>query len=154
MISVIVLKTVQFWFYNAIITVEPPQMVTSQQRPPPYYSQFLLSPKCCFTIYLTSPQHLPPYSSHCYTTPLVAVVERFHCNVSKRYWWMANNEGPDQTATWGAVWSGSALFAQTCLPQYLENYVVVRKFFNFVTLIKAKFRPVQEMVLGKLSSQV
>ena len=28
---------------------------------------------------------------------------------------IANNVDPDQTAPPGAVWSGSALFAQTCL---------------------------------------
>ena len=32
---------------------------------------------------------------------------------------MANSEYPDQTAPLGAVLSGSALFAQTCLSQYL-----------------------------------
>ena len=38
-----------------IYTVEPPRTVTSQQQPPPYNSQFLISPKYSFTIYLTSP---------------------------------------------------------------------------------------------------
>ena len=33
---------------------------------------------------------------------------------------MTNREDPDQTAPWGAVWSGSALFAQTYLSQYLK----------------------------------
>ena len=33
---------------------------------------------------------------------------------------MANSVCPGQTAPQGAVWSGSALFAQTYLPQYLE----------------------------------
>ena len=33
---------------------------------------------------------------------------------------ITNREDPDQTAPWGAVWSGSALFAQTYLSQYLE----------------------------------
>ena len=32
---------------------------------------------------------------------------------------MANNVDPDQTAPLGAVWSGSALFAQTCLSENL-----------------------------------
>ena len=32
---------------------------------------------------------------------------------------IANSIDPDQTAPLGAVWSGSALFAQTCL---YENY--------------------------------
>ena len=36
-------------------TVEPPQTVTSQQQTPPYNSQFSVSLKCSFTIYLTSP---------------------------------------------------------------------------------------------------
>ena len=30
---------------------------------------------------------------------------------------IANSEDPDQTAPQGAVWSGSALFAQTCLSE-------------------------------------
>ena len=33
---------------------------------------------------------------------------------------MANSVDPDQTAPFGAVWSGSALFAQTYLLQYTE----------------------------------
>ena len=31
-----------------------------------------------------------------------------------------NRVDPDQTAPWGAVWSGSAMFAQTYLSQYLK----------------------------------
>ena len=34
---------------------------------------------------------------------------------------MANSVDPDQTAPLGAVWSGSALFAQTCLSIKLGN---------------------------------
>ena len=33
---------------------------------------------------------------------------------------MADSTDPDQTAPNGAVWSGSPLFAQTYLPQYLH----------------------------------
>ena len=33
---------------------------------------------------------------------------------------ITNREDPDQTAPWGAVWSGSALFAQAYLSQYLK----------------------------------
>ena len=32
---------------------------------------------------------------------------------------IANSADPDQTAPRGAVWSGSALFAQTCLSENL-----------------------------------
>ena len=34
---------------------------------------------------------------------------------------MANSVDPDQTAPLGGVWSGSALFAQTCLSENLEK---------------------------------
>ena len=34
---------------------------------------------------------------------------------------IANSEDPDQTAPRGAVWSGSALFAQTCLSENLGS---------------------------------
>ena len=34
---------------------------------------------------------------------------------------MANSVDPDQTAPLGAVWSGSALFAQTYLSKNLES---------------------------------
>ena len=34
---------------------------------------------------------------------------------------MANSEGPDQTAPRGAVWSGSALFAPTCMSENLGS---------------------------------
>ena len=33
---------------------------------------------------------------------------------------MANSVDPDQTASSEAVWSWSALFAETCLSQYIE----------------------------------
>ena len=33
---------------------------------------------------------------------------------------MANSVDPDQTASEEAVWSWSALFAETCLSQYIE----------------------------------
>ena len=36
-------------------------------------------------------------------------------------WNIANNEDPDQTATQGAVWFGSALFAQICLSENLGS---------------------------------
>ena len=32
---------------------------------------------------------------------------------------IANSVDPDQTAALGAIWSGSALFAQTCLSENL-----------------------------------
>ena len=35
--------------------------------------------------------------------------------------WMANSVDPDQTAPLGAVWSGSALFAQACLSENLGS---------------------------------
>ena len=34
---------------------------------------------------------------------------------------MANSVEPDQTAPLGAVWSGSTLFAQTCLSENLGS---------------------------------
>ena len=34
---------------------------------------------------------------------------------------IANGVDPDQTAPLGAVWSGSALFAQTCLSENLGS---------------------------------
>ena len=39
--------------------------------------------------------------------------------------WIANSVDLDQTAPLGAVWSGSALVAQTCLS---ENLGTLRKF--------------------------
>ena len=40
-------------------------------------------------------------------------------NVSKSTARMANSVDPDQAAPIGAVWSGSTLFAQTYLTEYL-----------------------------------
>ena len=39
---------------------------------------------------------------------------------------MANSVDPDQTAPLGAVWSGSALFAQTCLSENLGSLRVLQ----------------------------
>ena len=49
---------------------------------------------------------------------------------------ITNREDPDQTAPWGAVWSGSALFAQTYLSQYLKllRYTVYPQVFEFSTV--------------------
>ena len=44
---------------------------------------------------------------------------------------ITNRADPDQTAPWGAVWSGSALFAQTYLSQYL-------KLLRYLTVISYK----------------
>ena len=43
---------------------------------------------------------------------------------------MANSVDPDQTASSEAVWSWSALFAETYLSQYIE---FVRYFISFLT---------------------
>ena len=42
----------------------------------------------------------------------------------------ANNVDPDQTAPLGAVWSGSALFAQACLSENLGSLWYFNKFPN------------------------
>ena len=54
---------------------------------------------------------------------------------------MANSVDPDQTASSEAVWSWSALFAETCLSQYIE---FVRYYIDL------KDAEGQEMVLIKL----
>ena len=46
---------------------------------------------------------------------------------------IANSVDPDQTAPLGAVWSGSALFAQTCLS---ENLGTLRNIKNNIYNIK------------------
>ena len=40
---------------------------------------------------------------------------------------IANSEDPDQTAPLGAVWSGSALFAMTCLSENLGSLRYCKK---------------------------
>ena len=37
---------------------------------------------------------------------------------------MANRVDPDQTAPWEALWSGSKLFAKTCLSKNKDHYVL------------------------------
>ena len=49
---------------------------------------------------------------------------------------MANSIDPDQTASSEAVWSCSALFAETYLSQYIE---FVRYFLNLKYLIQPYF---------------
>ena len=44
---------------------------------------------------------------------------------------MANSVDPDQTAPWGAVWSGSTLFAQTCLSENLGSFMLTHRFWDF-----------------------
>ena len=56
---------------------------------------------------------------------------------------IANSVDPDQTAPLGAVWSGSALFAQICLSENLgtlqynySHFVWVCKFSDFYDTVK------------------
>ena len=53
----------------------------------------------------------------------------------------ANSVDPDQTAPLGAVWSGSALFAQTCLSEnlgslgyFLPSYCPAPKFWYVISI--------------------
>ena len=46
---------------------------------------------------------------------------------------MANSVDPDQTAPLGAVWSGSALFVQTCLSESLGKLRYVKLLSPFQT---------------------
>ena len=45
---------------------------------------------------------------------------------------MANSVDPDQTAPLGAVWSGSALFAQAYLSENLGSLRVIHTGFKFL----------------------
>ena len=54
---------------------------------------------------------------------------------------MANSVDPDQTAILGAVWSGSTLFAQTCLSENvgISRYAPLKKSeWNLVSKIWAR----------------
>ena len=53
---------------------------------------------------------------------------------------ITNREDPDQTAPWGAVWSGSALFAQIYLSQYLKllRYCQLLKDFREENMLQEK----------------
>ena len=50
---------------------------------------------------------------------------------------MANSVDPDQTAPVGAIWSGSALFAQACLSENLgsSQYTVLHMFQKLYSLL-------------------
>ena len=63
---------------------------------------------------------------------------------------IANSEDPDQTAPLGAVWSGSALFAQT----YLSEIWIITVKWSFKTGGQVKsFNYVTTLFLGKLHGQ-
>ena len=49
---------------------------------------------------------------------------------------IANSVDPDQTAPVGAVWSGSALFAQTCLSENLGRlkYLLLRSNLSLISV--------------------
>ena len=50
---------------------------------------------------------------------------------------MANSVDPDQTASSEAVWSWSALFAETYLSQYIE---FLRYYYLFFSTVRKKFQ--------------
>ena len=70
---------------------------------------------------------------------------------------MANSVDPDQTASLGAVWSGSALFAQTCLSENLGKlrYLVHKLHKSKILLQKCykKQNRKEKAKAGKLSQQ-
>ena len=55
---------------------------------------------------------------------------------------IANSVDPDQTASLGAVWSGSALFAQTCLSENLGKLQ-----YAFKNLFFFVFSPFENYIL-------
>ena len=59
---------------------------------------------------------------------------------------MANSVDPDQTAPLGAVWSGSALFAQTCLSENLHGL------WSPLIILKTKYLQFSGVFLCKLIS--
>ena len=54
---------------------------------------------------------------------------------------MANSVDPDQTAPLGAVWSGSALFAQTCLSENLGKL----RYILEISVVKETFSGISKM---------
>ena len=62
---------------------------------------------------------------------------------------MANSVDPDQTAPLGAVWSGSALFAQTCLSENLGKLQYWSKLsaYNLNDCIKADSTTVYRVII-------
>ena len=67
---------------------------------------------------------------------IVLKIEKVWCNIAlmhpKDADGMANSVDPDQTASSEAVWSWSALFAETYLSQYIEFV----RYLDFIWLIK------------------
>ena len=69
-------------------------------------------------------------------TLIILKIEQFCFTMaSKRWQLMANTVDPDQTAPLGAVWSGSALFVQT----YLSQYVNILQYLLFQSLLCSGF---------------
>ena len=67
----------------------------------------------------------PKYSDTkiiCRNQPKIWIMCLYHWEIDpKDVDGIANSVDPDQTAPLGAVWSGSALFAQTCLSENLGS---------------------------------
>ena len=57
---------------------------------------------------------------------------------------IAKSVDPDQTAPLGAVWSGSALFAQTCLSENLGKlrYYILSIIYSFADYLYILYRNV------------
>ena len=66
---------------------------------------------------------------------------------------MANSVDPDQTAPLGAVWSGSALFAQENLSENLGSLRYKARDFSRLKnrnfLVKMELRPAEGVQVGK-----
>ena len=68
---------------------------------------------------------------------------------------MANSVDPDQTAPLGAVWSGSTLFAQTCLSKNLGTlrYIENRECYCIVEFIEQRERSDAKLVFPQQVQQ-
>ena len=70
-------------------------------------------------MYRKTPKNLDTRKIYC-SNPKIWLIWIFHHDVHPNDAdGMANSVDPDQTAPLGAVWSGSTLFAQTCLSENL-----------------------------------
>ena len=74
------------------------------------------------TTYRNTPKNLDTQTNCCDYPIKIATMCFYHRMIQPNDAdWMANSVGPDQTAPLGAVWSGSILFAQTCLSENLGS---------------------------------
>ena len=107
-------------FYSAVLCSKDANRITNREDPDQTAPWGAVWSGSANYMYRKNSKNWDTWNNYynCPTTGTVGFYSAVLCSKDANR--ITNREDPDQTAPWGAVWSGSALFAQIYLSQYLK----------------------------------